>query len=242
MSCCSQIPPVQAEYTPKGSYTTFNDLKTYAVGPEDVKVAVLVVYDVFAFSPQILQGADIIASQGYRVVMPDFLVGNYATPEMFKPGNEEMKAEYFSKFPGACGSQSEPVAKAINGLKAAGHNKVAVIGYCWGYKTAVLSEAGLAEADAFISVHPTFPAAEDADKINVPLAMLSSSGENISIINAIQKGVESKNPGKNFFKHYPEQVHGFAAARADLSGGAATEAYAEAYQLIIKFLRDQVSA
>lgn len=112
--------------------------------------------------------------------MPDFLVGNYATPDMFKPGyvpyltpfccstfpchanimvflsrNEEMKTEYFSKFPGACGSQSEPVAKAINGLKAAGHNKVAVIGYCWGYKTAVLSEAGLAEADAFISVHPT---------------------------------------------------------------------------------------
>lgn len=109
--------------------------------------------------------------------MPDFLVGNYATPEMFKPGyvsslnpcffffiililyfflsrNEAKKAEYFSKFPGACGTQSEPVAKAINSLKETGHNKVAVAGYCWGYKAAVLSE-GLAKADALISVHPT---------------------------------------------------------------------------------------
>lgn len=30
----------------------------------------------------------------------------------------------------------------------------------------------------------SFPAAEDADKINVPLAMLSSSGEDISIVSA----------------------------------------------------------
>lgn len=29
--------------------------------------------------------------------------------------------------------------------------------------------------------------------------------------------MESKNPGKNFFKHFPEQVHGFAAARGDVS-------------------------
>lgn len=36
-------------------------------------------------------------------------------------------------------------------------------------------------------------------------------------INAIQKGVESKNPGKNFFKHFAEQIHGFAAARGDVS-------------------------
>lgn len=72
----------------------------------------------------------------------------------FLSRNEAKKAEYFSKFPGACGSQSEPVGKAINSLKEARYNKVAVAGYCWGYKAAVLSE-GLAKADALISVHPT---------------------------------------------------------------------------------------
>lgn len=56
LACCSQIPPVQAEYSPKGSYTTINGLKAYTIGPEDAKVSVLVVYDVFGYSPQILQG------------------------------------------------------------------------------------------------------------------------------------------------------------------------------------------
>lgn len=73
---------------------------------------------------------------------------------LFFSRNEAKKVEYFSKFPGSCATQSEPVTKAVNSLKEAGHGKVAVIGYCWGYKSAVLSE-GLAKADAFIGVHPT---------------------------------------------------------------------------------------
>ena len=55
-ACCT-LPPVQAEYTPKGSYSDFTGLKTYITGEEDAKQAVLIVYDVFGFSPQILQGA-----------------------------------------------------------------------------------------------------------------------------------------------------------------------------------------
>lgn len=53
--CCT-LPPVQAEYTPKGTYGTLNGIKTYEVGPTDTGKAVLFVYDVFGFSPQILQG------------------------------------------------------------------------------------------------------------------------------------------------------------------------------------------
>jgi hypothetical protein len=54
-ACCS-LPPVSAEYTPKGTYGKVAGLKSYTVGPEDAKAAVLVVYDVFGYSPQILQG------------------------------------------------------------------------------------------------------------------------------------------------------------------------------------------
>lgn len=56
LACCSQLPPVQAEYSPKGSYTTIDGLKAYVIGPEDAMVSVLVVYDIFGYSPQILQG------------------------------------------------------------------------------------------------------------------------------------------------------------------------------------------
>ncbi|ODN81121.1 hypothetical protein L202_03214 [Cryptococcus amylolentus CBS 6039] len=239
MSCCSDLPPVQAEYTPKGTYTTFSGLKTYVVGPEDAKAAVLYTYDIFGFSPQILQGADLIASQGYRVVMPDFLVGKYATPELFGPGAEAKKQEYISQFPAAIPTQSKPLADSIAALKAAGHSRVAILGACWGYKAAVITE-GLPGVDVFLAVHPTFPAPEDAEKINVPALILSTSGEDKSVIDAIEKGVEAKNPGKNFFKRYADQQHGFAAARADLSGGDTLAAYVEAYQLIVKFLKEHL--
>lgn len=47
---------MQADYSPKGDYTELAGLKTYSVGPEDAKEAILIVYDIFGLSPQILQG------------------------------------------------------------------------------------------------------------------------------------------------------------------------------------------
>lgn len=55
-SACCSLPPVQAEYTPKGSYGKVAGLKSYGVGPTDTGKAILMVYDVFGYSPQILQG------------------------------------------------------------------------------------------------------------------------------------------------------------------------------------------
>jgi hypothetical protein len=63
------------------------------------------IYDVFGFSPQILQGmsmnfswevmtdrqgADLLSSTGARVYMPDFLKGNYVTADMFSGTDESV--------------------------------------------------------------------------------------------------------------------------------------------------------
>ncbi|WWD08664.1 hypothetical protein V865_006777 [Kwoniella europaea PYCC6329] len=235
---CCKLPPVQAEYTPKGSYSTINGLKTYVVGPEDAKVTVLSVYDIFGYSPQILQGADLIASQGYRVLMPDFCDGKYATADMFAPGGEEKRAQFFSGFPGAIASQLEPVSKYVQQLKSSSSSsKVAAIGYCWGYKVVVeaQSQAGV---EAIIGPHPSFAAKEDGDKIDVPTLLLPSGGEDMEVMTQIQKIVESKLPGRISLKHYPDMPHGWMAARGDLSGGKATEEFADGYKLVVKFLKD----
>ena len=80
----------------------------------------------------------------------------------------------------------------------------------------------------------SFIAADDCEKINVPLALLPSQGEDMSIvswysscgeqliggnaqINKIYEGVEKKNPGKNMLKHFSDQPHGWTAARGDVS-------------------------
>jgi len=101
-AACCKLPPVEAEYSPKGSYEKINGYKTYVTGPEDSDKAIVAIYDIFGFSPQILQGvssllimdqqlisgADLLSSTGARVYMPDFLKGEYATAEMFS-GSEE---------------------------------------------------------------------------------------------------------------------------------------------------------
>ncbi|WWC69010.1 uncharacterized protein I206_102946 [Kwoniella pini CBS 10737] len=233
---CCKLPPVQAEYSPKGSYSTINGLKTYSVGPEDAKVAVVIVYDVFGYSPQILQGADLIASQGYKVLMPDFLIGDYVTPDLFAPGNEEKKTAWFSKFPGGIQTQLEPVSKYVQSLKS-NHSKIATVGYCWGYKVLIGAQSN-AKSDAIIGCHPSFAAKEDADAIDVPALLLPSGGEDMEVMNHIFKTIEAKASGKNVLKPYPDMPHGWLAARGDLKGGKATEEFADGYNVIVKFLKD----
>lgn len=73
-ACCTVPPVVGDNYKEKGSWTTVNGLKTYATGSSSAKTGILVVYDIFGFFPQTLQGADIIASgdkeNPYQVFMP----------------------------------------------------------------------------------------------------------------------------------------------------------------------------
>lgn len=81
-ACCT-VPPVVSEgYKEKGEWITINGMKTYATGPKDAKSALLIVYDIFGFFPQTLQGADILAHSDkdhqYQVFMP----GKYHFPRM----------------------------------------------------------------------------------------------------------------------------------------------------------------
>lgn len=57
----------------------------------------------------------------------------------------------------------------------------------------------------------------DAELVDVPVALLPSGGEDKKTVDAVHAALEKKNPGKNFIKYYTEQVHGFAAARGNVS-------------------------
>ena len=121
-------------------------------------------------------GADLLASQGFRVVMPDIVKGKIMTPEMFAPTDElvsqlinpllvvlylispkrarKQKVAYFSEFPGLVTSQSKPVAEIVEAIKSSGHSKLGALGMCWGYKVVITSE-GAGEFLAIASAHPS---------------------------------------------------------------------------------------
>lgn len=68
--CCpTDKPPQEVAYTPKGHLT-------YEVGSTTSKNAIIYIYDIFGFTPQAYEVADLIAqSTGARVVAPDFFQG-----------------------------------------------------------------------------------------------------------------------------------------------------------------------
>jgi hypothetical protein len=73
-ACCTVPAVVTDGYQEKGEFVTLNGMKTYVTGPKDAKHAILIVYDIFGFFPQTLQGADILAygdqERPYQVFMP----------------------------------------------------------------------------------------------------------------------------------------------------------------------------
>jgi hypothetical protein len=58
-------------------------MKSYRTGPASAKHAILIIYDIFGFSPQTLQGADILSHADdehhqYQVFVPDWFRGSPA--------------------------------------------------------------------------------------------------------------------------------------------------------------------
>ena len=93
-ACCETPAAVSEGYAPKGTYETFSNTKCYITGPKFAKKAIFFVFDIFGFTEQTLQGADILASGGkeeYLVVMPDLFDGKPVQPEWFARDTEEKK-------------------------------------------------------------------------------------------------------------------------------------------------------
>ncbi|KZO95765.1 alpha/beta-hydrolase [Calocera viscosa TUFC12733] len=211
-ACCS-LPPVEAEYTPKGEYIDVAGLKSYTIGDKESKSAIISVMDVFGFAPQTVQAADLLSGTGAYVILFDAFDGKPLRADAFSPPQTPEKT-FFSTV-GAPGPGVEKVAKIVAELKGNGVEKIFVIGYCWGAKVAILS-AATAPIDGIIMCHPSMLALEDAENCLVPVANFPSMDENVELMVGINEKLKSKPFGdKCITKTYVNEPHGFAAARAD---------------------------
>ncbi|KAL4963943.1 dienelactone hydrolase family protein [Aspergillus stella-maris] len=245
-ACCS-IPPIVAKgYQPKGEYKTINGLKTYVTGPENASKAILVIYDIFGFFPQTLQGADILSTsskQQYRVFMPDFFEGQPADISWFPPQTDEHKEKLgnffntkaapqntLSKIPGVV---SEANALAPPTAKGGGFESWSILGYCWGGKIAVLSSGSENKTfKAAVQCHPAMLDPNDAKGINIPMALLASKDESPEDVSKFGQnlGVD------NYVETFPSQIHGWMAARSDLENEEVKKEYERGYQTALGFL------
>lgn len=250
-------------YEPKGRYIDISGLKTCermlfrellrcglielgedVTGPPDADKAILATYDIFGFLPQILQGADILATgdteQSYQVFMPDFFNGNPASMDWYPPTNDEQLATLGEWFKHAQWSIHSPKLRGIlkeaeklnPNVKAWG-----IMGYCWGGKMASIvagDEPGLFKAA--VQTSPARVDADEAARVKIPTMLLASNGES-------PEEVKLYGDNLNVPKHverFDDQVHGFMSARADLKDDRVRAEYERGYALALKFFHEHL--
>lgn len=81
------------------------------------------------------------------------------------------------------------------------------------------------------SCHPAMVDAGDAEKVVIPFAMLPSKDEPKEDVEKWSKAIKTK----NIVEWWPNQVHGFMAARGDLKDPAVESDYKKAYELLLNW-------
>jgi len=241
-ACCT-IPPVQSDYTPKGSFKPFGGFgKVYVTGPETSENKIVCVYDIFGYFPQTQQGADIIASAlKATVYMPDFFEPNGPfPPEKYPPKTEQDKAEVQAFFGGTA---SPPAAiKKLTSfgetLKANGAKKIGAYGFCWGGKVTICAGGNSTPFNSVAMIHPAMLSSNDAEKLTVPIGVYISKDESVEEYNKILEIIAQKQfATKNDHKNYINMFHGWAAARGDLNNPENKKEFEDVYKRLVDFFR-----
>jgi dienelactone hydrolase len=192
-------------------------------GPRTAATALIMIYDIFGFSPQILQGADLLAastsphhSHHARVFMPDFLANNLADPAWFPPDNPAKRAHMASYFGHSGPANAQKMLGALLAVREAlatdnagdqqqhgRFERFVVMGYCWGAKIAVLASMEGTEFHAAVQVHPSGLDAADAPKVTVPMCMLASRDEDAAVVKAFDEALRVR----KFVDTYADAPH-----------------------------------
>ncbi|KAF4971497.1 hypothetical protein FZEAL_9840 [Fusarium zealandicum] len=234
---CCNIPPVVSQgYEALGTY---KDIGGYKTCPADATKAVVVIFDIFGYFDQTLQGADILAFSDahckYKVFIPDWFNGNPCPIEWYPPDNkdkEEKLGKFFGTYPPPkIADQVPDYVKAIKEQDST-ISKLGLLGYCWGGKVVAL--ATKADTNPFsiaAAIHPAMVDAEDAKDIKIPTILLASGDEPADEV----KKFEDTLSVPKHVEIFKDQVHGWMAARAELSDSRVKEEYERGYKTVLEF-------
>ncbi|KAF7916015.1 uncharacterized protein EAE98_010870 [Botrytis deweyae] len=233
--CCNIPPVVSKGYTPKGTYETIGGLKTYVSGSPSAKKAILVIYDIFGYYPQTIQGADILAQgsgEGYQVFMPDFFEGEPAKIEWYPPVTDEQMKSLMDWFaPRKPNIAIERIPSILRNIEEKyGEKSWGAVGYCWGGKVIAITSGPESPWKVSAQLHPGMMDVEDAGKITIPHVVLASEEERKDM-DAYEKELKVEKHVETF----KDQVHGFLSARADLEDEVKRREYERAYGVLVEW-------
>lgn len=243
-ACCTIPPVISKGYEGKGSYVTINGLKTYVTGPANASHAILLVYDIFGFYPQTLQGADILAhgdhTRPYRVFIPDFFEGSPADLAWYPPDNDDKREKMGQFFKNvAAPPKNLPKLHDIMGVLKKDYPTVTKwggVGFCWGGKMLSLSGGKDTPFNAIAECHPAMVDPEDGGKLTIPVLVLASKDEDATAIKSFQEKLTVKHHVETF----GDQVHGWMTARGKLEDEKVKKEYERGYKTVLEFFHEHL--
>jgi len=107
------------------------------------------------------------------------------------------------------------------------------VGFCWGGKIVSLTSATGSKFKAAAECHPAMVEPDDAEKIKIPLCFLASQDEDADAVKKFEAGLT----GEKYVETFPDQIHGWMAARADLDDAKVVKEYERGYKTLLDFFQ-----
>ncbi|KAI9312999.1 Alpha/Beta hydrolase protein [Zopfochytrium polystomum] len=216
-SCCT-LAPVYQGYTSKGEVVTLpgTDMDVYLTGPKGAKSAIIFNYDIFGDHPNTRQVADILATHGFRVAMPDLLHKDPYRgpwpPESFAAVHKHIVSV----------APYERVVTDINATRdylrtIEGAEKFGLVGFCWGGRNAALLTQDPSFSAAAL-IHPGAVTEDEATKVAAPILVVLGCDDPVEPFDAVVRVLRAKPFGdKLLYERFDDVPHGFGASRSDFS-------------------------
>ena len=170
------------------------------------------IYDIFAFTPQTVQGADILG-ETYLVIIPDLFQGSVAQNDWYPPTNDSQRAHLTAFLNGPADRKKAlsviPTIVAETAKTYPSIEKWGAIGFCWGGKLVALTSAKETQWVVSAQSSPAFVEVGDAAKIAIPHIVLASKDEDKDDIKEYEERLEHV---PHVVKTY-DRSHGFQSAR-----------------------------
>lgn len=145
--------------------------------------------------------------------MPDFFEGKPADISWYPPDTDDKgkKLGDFFATTAAPPKTVERIPKVVKEIQSKNSNikEWAILGFCWGGKIVNLVSTAGTTFKAAAAAHPAMVDAADAPNVAIPMLMLPSGDEPKEDVDKYQNALKVKNQ----VQWYPEQIHGFMAAR-----------------------------
>lgn len=233
--CCpTDLTAAQCKYTTTGE-------EVYMVGPMDSKAGIVLIGDIFGMLDNSKRFADILAAQGFLVVMPDFFGPRAWPADNWPPDFEGKEWNDFFAYMRDMKPHVEKAEKAIALLRRIGCTKIGGAGMCWG-ALVVFELAANGALNAAATAHPSFFTADHVKKAKNPVCVLPSKDE--GPMEEIEAAVNAHPFQPHVYKRFNNLPHGFFAARFDYDNatGVVQEEVTEARKLLFDFFNQTLRA